>query len=155
MTARTARAGIVGIAALVALSALAGCAHFVVLRDPLTASEHNDLGVAYESRGQTALATKEYRRALSLDSHLSRVWVNLGNVQAAEGQWHAAGNSFRRALREDPGDADAMNNLAIAWIRQGRSPEAARVWAERAVAVGGARDSVYRATLAEVGGHTR
>ena len=35
---------------------LAGCAHLVVLHDPLTASEHNDLGVVYESSGQHALA---------------------------------------------------------------------------------------------------
>jgi len=122
-----------------------------MLHDPLTASEHNDLGVAYESGGQTQLAAKEYHRSLALDSHQSRAWVNLGNVQAADGLWAAAEKSYRRALRESSSDPDAMNNLAVALLRQGRHREEARKWAERAVAMGGERDSVYRTTLAEFG----
>jgi Flp pilus assembly protein TadD len=137
--------------AVVAVSAIAlqGCAHLVVLRDPLTASEHNDLGVVYESDGQTRLAAKQYHQSLRLDSHQSRAWVNLGNVQAADGLWREAEKSYRHALRDSSSDPDAMNNLAVALLRQGRHREEARGWAERAVAVGGARDSIYRATLAE------
>ena len=152
MRAASARACCLVLATLLAPLALSGCAHFVVLHDPLTASEHNDLGVAYESKGQPALAAKEYRRALSIDSHQSRAWVNLGNAHAAAGQWRAAEQSYRHALRESPADADAMNNLAIALIRQERGRDEARALALRAVAVGGERDSVYRATLAEVNG---
>ena len=44
-----------------------------------------------------------------------------------------------------------MNNLAIALLRQDRRPGEARTWAERAVATGGANDTLYHATLAEVG----
>ena len=141
--------------ATAAVIALGGCAHFVVLHDPLTASEHNDLGVAYESSGQTRLAAKEYRKSVRLDSRLGRTWVNLGNVEAAEGRWRAAERSYRRALGESAADPDAMNNLAIALLRQGRNRDEARALAERAVAAGGERDSLYRATLAEVnrGGH--
>jgi len=131
--------------------ALQGCAHLVVLRDPLSASEHNDLGVAYEAGGQTQLAAKQYRQSLRLDSHQSRTWVNLGNVQAADGLWSDAEKSYRRALRDSSSDPDAMNNLAVALLRQGRHLEEARGWSERAIAVGGARDSIYRATLAEFG----
>lgn len=137
------------VAAIAAMCLLQSCAHIVVLRDPLTASEHNDLGVAYEASGQASLAAKEYKKSLRLDPHQSRTWVNLGNVSAAAGEWSAAEKSYRRALR-DTADADAMNNLAVALLRQDRSHEEARVWAERAVTVGGARAPVYRATLAEV-----
>ena len=42
-----------------------------------------------------------------------------------------------------------MNNLAVALIKRGRNRDEARALAERAVAAGGDRDSVYRATLAE------
>ena len=136
--------------ATAAVFALTGCAHLVVLRDPLTASEHNDLGVAYESSGQTTLAAKEYHKSLRLDPHQSRAWVNLGNVQAAEGRWRVAEKSYRRALRDSSTDADAMNNLAVALLRQGGRRDEARALAERAVATGGERDSVYRATLTEV-----
>ena len=130
--------------------ALGGCAHIVVLRDPLSASEHNDLGVAYETGGQPALAAKEYRKSLRLEPRQSRAWINLGNVEAAGGNWHDAESAYRRALRESPTDPDAMNNLAVALLRQGRERVEARTQAERALAAWGERDSMYRATLAEV-----
>jgi Flp pilus assembly protein TadD len=136
--------------ALLAAGALSGCAHFVVLHDPLTASEHNDLGVAYESSGQLDLAAREYRKALRLDPHEAGARVNLGNVEAASGRWGSAEQCYRRALRDAPADYDAMNNLAVALLRQGRRLDEARALAERAVAAGTARDSIYRATLAEV-----
>ena len=138
--------------AIVALSvaALSGCSHLVVLHDPLSASEHNDLGVAYESSGKLDLAAKEYRRALRLDPHQSRARVNLGNIEAAAGRWVTAEKHYRRALRDSTTDYDAMNNLAIALLRQGRGLDEALTLAERAVAAGAGRDSVYRETLAEV-----
>ena len=137
-------------ATLVALTALAGCAHLVVLHDPLTASEHNDLGVAYESSGQLDLAAREYRKALRLDSHQARARVNLGNIEAASGRWGSAEKCYRRALVDSSTSYEAMNNLAVALLRQGRALDEARALAERAVAAGGERDSIYRATLAEV-----
>jgi Flp pilus assembly protein TadD len=135
---------------LVVVTTLASCAHFVVLHDPLTASEHNDLGVAYESSGQRDLAAREYRKALRLDSHQARARVNLGNIEAANKRWGSAEKCYRRALSDSSTDYDAMNNLAVALLRQGRRLDEARALAERAVAAGGERDSVYRATLAEV-----
>lgn len=129
---------------------LSGCAHLILLHDPLTAPEHNDLGVAYESNGQLELAASEYHKALRLAPRQARTRVNLGNVHAAAGNWRAAEHCYRRALRDSTDDADAMNNLAIALHRQGRRPREARTWAEKAVAAGGDRDSLYRSTLAEV-----
>jgi Flp pilus assembly protein TadD len=135
---------------LVVVTALTGCAHLVVLHDPLTAREHNDLGVAYESSGQLDLAAREYRRALKLDPHEARARVNLGNIEAANRRWGRAEGCYRRALSDSSTDYDAMNNLAVALLRQGRKLDEARELAERAVAAGGERDSVYRVTLAEV-----
>jgi Flp pilus assembly protein TadD len=132
------------------VAALAGCAHLVLLHDPLTASEHNDLGVAYESSGQRDLAAGEYRKALRIDPHQARARVNLGNIEAANGRWGRAEKGYRRALSDSSTDYDAMNNLAVALLRQGRRLDEARALAERSVAMGGERDSIYRATLAEV-----
>ena len=135
---------------LMGVAALTGCAHLVVLHDPLTAGEHNDLGVVYESSGQLGLAAREYRRALRLDSHQARARVNLGNIEAANRRWASAEKCYRRALRDSSADYDAMNNLAVTLLRQGRGLDEAHALAERAVAADGERDSVYRATLAEV-----
>ena len=129
---------------------LLGCAHLVVLHDPLTTNEHNDLGVVYEARGELGLAKKEYRKALRLDPHDSRARVNLGNVAAAGNDWRSAEKQYRRALSDSSTNYDAMNNLAVALLRQGRSLDEAVKWAESATAVRTGRDSVYRVTLSEV-----
>lgn len=149
--ARRARSVAAGMALILMLAAaLAGCSRFVILNDPLSAAEHNDLGVAYESAGERDLARREYRKALKLDPGLTRARVNLGNLEAGAGKWDRAEDCYRRALRASPADGDALNNLAIALLRQGRSFAEAESLASRAVASGGARDSIYRATLAEV-----
>ena len=143
------------LAALAAMFALTGCAHFVILHDPLNATEHGDLGVAYESSGQLELAAKEYRHSLKLESHRSTTRVNLGNVRAAQGSWRSAEKAYRRALRDSTTNADAMNNLAVALMRLGRGQDEARALAERAVGLAGDRDSIYRLTLAEVNANGR
>ncbi len=132
------------------LVAVCGCSHIVVLNDPLTAAEHNDLGVAYESGARPDLARREYRAALRKDPRFIRARVNLGNLEAGAGRWRDAERSYRRALRVEPADADALNNLAIALLRQGRDLIEAESLATRAVRLDGERDSLYRATLAEV-----
>ena len=131
-------------------AAIAGCSHIAVLHDPLIAAEHNDLGVAYEAGGKRDLARREYRAALKLDPLLTRARVNLGNLEAAVERWGPAENCYRRALRESPADADALNNLAMALVRQRKSLVEAESLAIRAVAADGERDSIYRATLTEV-----
>jgi len=130
-------------------AALASCSHLVVLHDPLTAAEHNDLGVAYEARQQAELAEREYQNALRKDPHFATARINLGNVAAQQQRWKQAERCYRTALRDRPDDPDAMNNLAVVLLRQGRSLEEAESLASRAVAADQA-DSSYRATLEEV-----
>ena len=142
------------------LATLPACSHIVVLHDPLTAQEHNDLGVAYESGHKPDLAEREYRRALKQDSKYSVAKVNLGNLAASREKWSDAERWYRAALKDRPEDGDALNNLAVALTRQSSAPGAhpataarrldeAESLAQRAVATG-ARDSLYRSTLEEV-----
>ena len=145
------RASGIGAAAVFALSlAASGCSHLVVLHDPLTAAEHNDLGVAYERSGQITLARREYHRALRRDPALVRARINLGNLAAARGDWPHAEHEYRRALAYAPAEPDALNNLAWTLLRRGRRLDEAERLATRAVEAGGVRDSIYRTTLAEV-----
>ena len=129
---------------------LGGCSHLVVLHDALTAAEHNDLGVVYEAAGDTVAAGREYRRALRRDSRFGRAIVNLGNLEARRGRWTAAERRYRHALRVMPGDPDALNNLAVVLLRSGRKLDEAERLARSAALAAGERDSIPRATLAEV-----
>src|SRR5262245_16035784 len=137
--------------ALVFALSLTGCGHLVVLNDPLSAVEHNDLGVAYERSGHVDLAKREYKKALKRDSRFAVARVNLGNLAAASGRWPEAERCYRKALAHRPDDADAMNNLATVLLKRGGDLKEAERLAKRAVAIGG-RDSLYRATLSEVQG---
>lgn len=137
-------------AALACALAASGCSRIVVLHDPLTAPEHNDLGVAYEAQGRPDLAAREYRRALQRDPRFGRARLNLGNVEAAAGRWARAEREYRRAMTDLPGDPDPPNNLAVALLRRGRALDEAEALASKAVDLAAGRDSLYRATLAEV-----
>src|SRR4029077_10877955 len=103
-----------------------------------------------EGQGRLDRAAREYRKALKLDPHFGRARLNLGNTEAASGRWSAAERNYRRALADLPGDPDPPNNLAMALLRQGRDLGVAESLAVQAVRLAPGRDSLYRATLADV-----
>lgn len=120
-------------ALLVAISACS-VPRIVVLSDPLTAEEHNDLGVAYEATGDWDRALAAYAAASRKDRGWDQPLINQGNVHAAMGDWAEAAASFRRALRRNPDNPEAMNNLAYALL-QLNNVQQARKWSDRAVAL--------------------
>lgn len=148
-----------GIAALLSLlaSALAlatlpaaGCSRLpriIVLEDPLSASEHLDLGVAYERKGELDLAAREYERALRKDAGLAQARVNLGNVRLAQKRYGEARREYLRALELRPGDLDAENNLAWVSILSGDGMEDALRRLEGTLAAGMSRPPAVLDTL--------
>jgi tetratricopeptide (TPR) repeat protein len=138
------------LAIVLLLLCLAGCSlpRVIVLNDPLDAREHNDLGVAYEASGEADLALREYQRAADLDRQWDRPLLNRGNVLAGMQDWQEAAASYRAALRRNPANGEAMNNLAWVLLQQG-DLEQARLWAGRALDT--APDNpAFRETLAEI-----
>lgn len=136
--------------ALAMILCLSGCSmpRIIVLNDPLNARQHNDLGVAYQQRGEADLALREYERAARLEPEWVRPWINRGNVLAEQRQWRLAEKSYRQALRREDGNDEAMNNLAWVLLKAEKTNEAL-VWAEKAVAAK-PRESAYLDTLAEI-----
>ena len=97
--------------------AMAGC---LASRPPapgLTADEHNDLGVAYFARGDTARAAQEFERAVALSPDWPRALVNLGDARLALGEVGRAIEAYQRALALAPDDPGAANNLAWALLQ--------------------------------------
>jgi tetratricopeptide (TPR) repeat protein len=129
--------------------ALAGCAtpRIVVLSDPLDAREHNDLGASYETSGELDLALKAYETAAAKDRSWDQPLINLGNVHSALGDWTQAAASYRQALKRNPENSEAMNNLAYALVNLDESREALE-WSSKAVQAEPA-NPLFRATLAQ------
>jgi len=96
----------------------------VVLKDPLTAGEHNDLGVIYEQKGMLDLAVKEYGMAAAKQDYWAVPYFNLGNVEYKRKNLKAAEENYRRSLKLDPKNPDIMNNLAGLLHDMGRDAEA-------------------------------
>lgn len=112
---------------------LAACSvpRIVVLSDPLTAQEHNDLGVSYEIMGEPELALKEYELAFRQDRNWDQPLINHGNVHAGLENWSLAESSYRDALKRNPDNPEAMNNLAYVLMKQEKNKEALG-WSGRA-----------------------
>lgn len=129
---------------------LAGCSlpRVIVLNDPLDARQHNDLGVSYQQRGEIDLALREYERAAEMADDWARPLVNRGNALAARGDLRQAWKSYLLALRREPGNAEAMNNLAWVLLQAGETDKALE-WAEKAAAET-PRDGAILDTLAAV-----
>lgn len=115
---------------------LASCAlpRIVILNDPLSAQEHNDLGVVYEQKGMYDLAEKEYRQAIAKEKGWSVPWFNRGNLAYRRGDLSAAEKMYRKALTLDSENPDIMNNLAQVLIDRGQRDEAKRL-IDRALAI--------------------
>lgn len=93
--------------------------------DPLSAEEHNDLGVAYYRQGEYDAATREFARAVGLRPGFTRALVNLGDARLAQGALEAAIETYEQAHAADPEDPAVANNLAWALLQHDRRwPEA-------------------------------
>ena len=88
---------------------LGGCAlpRVIVLNDPLDAAGHNDLGVAYEQRGEFDLAVREYDRAAELERlcveelRLHLPWMRTRGIRVRQReQWPPWGGELHVHRRE-------------------------------------------------------
>ncbi len=121
---------------LIALLTLLSCSlpRVYVLDDPLTASQHNDLGTIYEGQGKLELAEKEYTRAVQKEKGWAVPYFNLGNVRFKQGDLNEAAEHYREAIKRDPQNPDFMNNLAYLLCVQGRYDEAQK-WIDQALSI--------------------
>jgi Tfp pilus assembly protein PilF len=140
------------VAALAIFFAISGCAlkeYIVWLHDPLEAGEHLKLGVAYEKEGRLDLAEEQYLLALRKDRKQAKAWAALGNIHLAKDRPGKAIKSYGRALNLEPDSADVLNNLAAAFLGQGKLEEAEQA-VERAISLNGPNLYYYMDTRGQV-----
>jgi len=78
---------------------------------PETSETHNDLGIAYATRGQTDQAIAEFREALRLEPESAQTHWHLGAALAESGALTEAAEHLGEAVRLDPANADARHDL--------------------------------------------
>jgi Flp pilus assembly protein TadD len=106
----------------------------VVLDDPLSASEHNDLGVIYEQKGLYDLAEKEYAKAYKKQTEWATPYFNLGNLYFKKADYRKSEDYYRKAMKMDGNNPDVLNNLAYLLCILGKYPEA-KMLAEKALSI--------------------
>ena len=125
---------------------LSGCSfpRVIIIKDPLTPEEHINLGVAYEKRGELDQAIKEYRLAAK---KLPIAYLYLGNVHFQKEEWADAETYYKKAIKKDPQQADAYNNLAWLYCTRGENLDDAENLALKAIELGSSKEPIYRDTL--------
>jgi tetratricopeptide (TPR) repeat protein len=91
---------------------------------------HNNLGTAFEKKGQINEAISEYREAIRLQADSVEARNNLGVALGSKGQIDEAIKQFQEAIRRRPEDAPSHNNLGGAFYQQARTAEAIRQFQE-------------------------
>lgn len=116
-------------------------------RLPASVSEaHYVAAAAALERAAAAAARRAYSTALARWPGNFLAQIGSGNTAYALKDLAAAENAYRQATRDHPLAADAWNNLAQTLFEQGRKDEALQA-AQRAVTLGGVRQTQYQATL--------
>jgi tetratricopeptide (TPR) repeat protein len=135
--------------ALCALLLLSGCSlpRIIILKDPLTPEEHLNLGVAYEKQGEFEPAIKEYKAAAK---KLPVADLYLGNVHFQKKELGKAEAYYKKAIKNDPRNADAYNNLAWLYYTKKEKLEEAEHLALKALELNPAKENIYRDTLEKI-----
>ncbi len=96
----------------------------VVRDDPDNFAARVNLGTAYYSTGEHVAAARQFEAAHELKPDNPKVLLNLAAAKSALGQLDEAIDLLLEALEIDAQLRDCHYNLAIAYWRKGRIPEA-------------------------------
>ncbi|OGW54022.1 MAG: hypothetical protein A2Y81_09960 [Nitrospirae bacterium RBG_13_43_8] len=119
----------------------------IVLDDPLSHEEHLNLGVTYENQGELKDALKEYKEA---SRKLPVAYLYMGNVYLRKNDYDEAERHYKKAIKKDPANADAYNNLAwLYYTERIRLDEAERL-ALKAQELNPSKKEIYLDTLEKI-----
>jgi len=110
-----------------AISALSTAASL----DPKLTEAHNLLGVAYDQKGLGERAKDSYERAVKVEED-AQTLNNLGFSLYQNGNYRAAVDRLKRAVKLAPTDERILNNLGLALCRLGKFEDAYKHFARAA-----------------------
>lgn len=128
---------------------LSGCSSLTqsITNAPLSAPEHNQLGVIYESKGEINLAVTEYKRAIEKDKDYAAPYFNLGNIYLKQGLYDEAERYYLLAVKKSPSNGMFYNNLAWLYIYGRNDLDRAERFAKDAVKFDPSNQHIYFDTL--------
>lgn len=96
-----------------------------VKRNPNRAFGHHNLGCAYmDQSGDLNAAEREFKKTLALDPFFPRLHTQMGYIQMLRGDYDGAVHHYNEAIVQNPFDAEAFLNRAIALDKLGRYEDA-------------------------------
>jgi Flp pilus assembly protein TadD len=102
-----------------------------------------------QQAGYPAAAVQAFSAAVARWPDNAAAFMAFGNALYAVGSLRKATRAFEQAVRIDPGNGDALNNLAHL-LAESQDIERAEATARRAVAIGGPHRDIYLQTLNEI-----
>jgi tetratricopeptide (TPR) repeat protein len=106
-----------------------GLARRAVEQDPGNAANHLALSRAWADSSRPEAVDQQLaaaREAVLLEPNSVDAQLQIGTALSAEGDSDAARAAYHEALRQDPGNTSALNNLAVLEMQAGSPAEAAR-----------------------------
>ncbi len=99
---------------------LAGCSlpKIIILHDPLSPEEHNNLGRIYESQNNFDQAVQQYHAALKKDPNFVPSLLLLGDLSYRLKKYSEAETAYKKAIKLQPENGDIYNNLCWVYIDQ-------------------------------------
>jgi len=132
---------------LIAACAMPKIPQIIVIDDPLTAEQHNDLGVAYEQKGDFDLAVKEFEKAIKKNKDWVIPYLNLAHLYYRQDKLDEAESTLREGLRIKGDHPDLLNNLAWVLMEKEQFKEAMAL-IDKAIAIEDKQE--YRDTRQEI-----
>lgn len=120
------------------------CAHTGRQADLVTPAERLSLASIYETKGETGLALREYKKAAEGGS--AEAYYAMGNIYLRRGELAHAERSYLMAIKINPANGAFHNNLGWLYMEMGELDRAERPVRE-ALSLDPARSFAYLDTL--------
>jgi tetratricopeptide (TPR) repeat protein len=105
------------------------------------------LGLAYEKKGELNHAIKEYKLA---SKKLPLAYLYLGNAYFLKNDLEKAEYYYKKAMKKDPKNADAYNNLAWLYYTKQEHLDEGEKLSSRAIELNPLKENIYRDTLEKI-----
>lgn len=94
-------------------------------RNPNSAELHVQLGRLFHQCGQLLPASRQAETAIELDCQLFEAWKLQGDIDFSKSRWAEALANYQHAINLRPDNVEALQAVAICYLRQNRPVRAA------------------------------